>query len=157
MRRQSWKYLASVGISGLIVVLLLALPGRALSLTLSLAAAQASYFLGANVSLPASINLSSGEFQKVQSAQLQVTGADPSVPVEENTVNLPLAPGSQTLGQFDVSTSYQNVSYTSDYSYGYEGYGYAGPGRGGGPDYDQCRSDQHFAHSGHLRGYLVDK
>ncbi|MDO8531254.1 MAG: hypothetical protein Q7T26_03655 [Dehalococcoidia bacterium] len=115
-------------ITGVLLVAALILPSVAAGVSASLATNASSYVLGSTISLPASVDVGTGEFTKVSSATLTITGPQPV------TKSLPTTPvTSQNLGDGVTATvTYVNLLAADGTGYGYPsaGSGYVGNASG---------------------------
>ena len=107
-------------ITGVLLVAALILPSIATGVSASLTTPSSSYVLGSTISLPASVDVGNGEFTKLNSATLTITGAQPV------TKALPTTPtsGQQDLGDgVKVTATLVNLQSADGTGYGYPGAG----------------------------------
>jgi len=112
-------------ITGTLLVAALILPSIAAGVSASLTTPSSSYVLGSTISLPASVDVGNGEFTKLNSATLTITGPQPV------TKALPTTPtsGAQDLGDgVMVTATLVNMQAADGTGYGYPsaGSGYVG-------------------------------
>lgn len=112
-------------IAGVLLLASLILLSVAFGVSATLATSESSYVLGSTISLPASVDVGNGEFTKLNSATLTITGPQPV------TKALPATPttGQQDLGDgAKVTAILVNMQAADGTGYGYPsaGTGYVG-------------------------------
>lgn len=128
-------------VTGLLIIAALILPSTAGGVSASLSITGSPYKVGATVPMPASINVGTGEFTKLNSATLNITPIMGGL--QAISQSLPTTPGTTTVfdnavsGKLDVTVTNVNLSSADGSGYGYPtaGSGYVGYASGAKMNY----------------------